>query len=194
MAASWITQPPGSMPFFDPYSLTLNGQPTYAGCGPVALGMITGAYHNQVPAWQALSPQGLIDANAGLFTERGIGIHQFDDDLRAARYTPRTYMGTNWETLQTVVNRGPAVAYVEWEWKPGGAAHGVVVTDANDKEVHIADPGTGTEYVVPTPQFQQSWKSQGNVLYGVEPFWKLAKDKESKKAPPPWRTGRKPGR
>ena len=136
----------------------------------------------------------ILDANADKFSERGIGIHQFEDDLRAARYTPRTYMGTNWETLQTVVNRGPAVAYVEWEWKPGGVAHGVVVTDANDKEVHVADPGTGTEYAVPTPQFQQSWKSQGNVLYGVEPFWKSAKDKESKKAPPPWRTGRKPGR
>jgi len=184
------------MPPFDRYCLTLNGQPMYTGRAPVSLGMITGYWHNRRPEWQALTPQALIDANAGLFTEHGIGIHQFDDDLWAARYTPRTYMGTNWETLQTVVNRGPAVAYVEWEWKPGGAAHGVVVTSANDKEVHIADPGTGTEYVVPTPQFQQSWKSQGNVLYGVEPFWKLAKGKQDREAPapPPWKVERKQGR
>ena len=101
----------------------------------------------------------ILDANADKFSERGIGIHQFEDDVRAARYSPRTYVGTDYDTLRWVVDkRGPAVAYVEYGFEPGAPPHAVVVAGMDKDTVHVADPGTATEYTVPVDQFRQSWE------------------------------------
>jgi len=194
MPIPWIHSEPAPFnlaaipPPKDRYGLTLNGEPTYATCAPLATGMMTAYWHQQrPPAWGELQPQTLIDANASLFTERGIGIHQFEDDLRSAGYNFRTFRDTDFGTLRQVAGRQPVIAHVRTGFEPGGMPHAVVVYKMDEDNVYVADPSTATEYAVPVPQFQRVWETatgeQGGTFYTIAPSpspWKEAKKQAGK--------------
>jgi len=174
----------------DRYSLTLNGEPYYGTCAPLAIGMVTGYWNQRNPTrWQAVAPQTLIDTNADKFSEFGIGVHQFESNLRDAGYRYKTYMNSDFDTLRTVVGREPVIAHVQWEFRPGGGAHVVVVHKIDQDNVYVADPGTATEYSVPVETFRHAWEGDWGGQPGVfhvvgppSPYWK-----ETTKAVPPKR-------
>lgn len=174
--------------------------------------MVTGYWNQREPTrWQAVPPQVLIDANADRFTGGGIGVHQFENDLRAAGYDFRTFMGSNFDTLRTVVKRKPVIAHVRWNWEPGGQPHGVIVYKVDANYVYVADPGTATEYAVPVEKFRQSWEGDFNgqtrtfhVIAPPPPAWKVtkklgrqapqqeapARQTTAQASPPKWQRGR----
>jgi predicted double-glycine peptidase len=101
---------------------------------------------------------------------------------RGAGYDFRTFMNSDFDTLSQVVKRKPVVAHVRWGFEPEGGPHAVVVNKADADNVYVADPGTATEYTVPTEQFRQAWESdfggQTKTFYVIgppPPAWKEAK-------------------
>ena len=186
---AWLP-PQDVFPPPDRYGMTLNGEPFYGSCAPLAVGMVTDFWSQQDPTrWGAVSPQSLIDSHANQFTEGGIGIHQFEQNLRDAGYDYQTYMNSDFDTLSRIVVRKPVIAHIRWEFNPEGAAHAVIVHKIDKDGVHIADPGTATEYVVPEETFRQSWESdfggQSRVFHVIAPpvsYWRESKKRDRE----PW--------
>jgi len=162
----------------DRYGLTLNGEPFYSSCAPLAVEAVTSHWGRPVPA------QGLIDAHAAQWGAGGVGIHQFEQDLEDAGYRYQSYVDSDFDTLRDAVWRAPVIAHVKWGWGQSGQPHAVIVYGMDEHSAHIADPGTATTYDVPINEFRQSWGSdsggQHRVFHTIEP-----KEKETATEPPP---------
>lgn len=141
-------------------------------CGIAALATVIGFYNGEVPDLKELRKE----AMAGGAYKRGVGWRHRELGALAREHglTGKNFDwaaetdSAVWKKLGSAVSRGPVIASIYKDFKPGRSGHLVVVDSITKNGVHYHEPASKTRKSIcrhiPIGRFRAGWKKRVIVV------------------------------